>query len=206
MITYALWVGALTGFLYTFCAFSSILSAVQFYLRQGNMVGFIAGMGHTTAQIFWIVIAIAGASLGADLLRAEINHYKLIAAALLFLLGIKILLSSPTLPQQISSKSVNDKLNAYFTVLIIALSAPTRIIGYLALFLWFGKNLNIANNLMAKQLLAIGALLGIVIWWVIFTLLMAKFKIKPTPSKIKWLQCITAFILILFSILCVLGL
>lgn len=206
MITYALWVGVLTGFLYTFCAFSSILSAVQFYLRQGNMTGFMAGMGHATAQIVWIVIAISGTSLGADLLKAQISYYKFIAAALLFLLGIKIFFSSPTLSKKISRKNLNATLNAYFNVFMVALSAPTRIIGYLALFLLLGENLNSANNFMTKQMLAIGALLGIVIWWALFTLLMAKFNIKPTHSKIKALQFSTAFILILLSILCTLDL
>ena len=196
----ALLIGVVTGFFYTFCAFSSILTAIQFSLRQGGMAGFIAGMGHATAQIAWIAIAVGAASLGTDVLRSEISHYKFIAATLLFLLGIKLLFSSPVSSHKIPNKSLASNLNAYFTVFTIAISAPARIIGYLALFMLMGTTLITSADFITKQMLLVGTLLGIVIWWIIFSLIMAKFKIKPSKSQIEWLQRITALILIILAV------
>jgi threonine/homoserine/homoserine lactone efflux protein len=195
-MTYFFLIGFITGFFYTFCAFSSILTAMQFSLRHGVMSGFIAGMGHTVAQIVWIIIAIGAVSLGGNILKTEISHYKFIAAGLLFLLGIKFFISSPNLPQKIPNNKFASYLSAFLTVFTVAISAPGRIIGYLAFFMLLNASLITSADFVAKQFLLGGTLLGIISWWFIFSVLVKKLKLTPSQRQLVLLQRLTAFILI----------
>ncbi|MBA3661012.1 MAG: hypothetical protein H0W64_04765 [Gammaproteobacteria bacterium] len=195
-MTHIFFIGFITGFFYTFCAFSSVLTAMQFSLRHGVMSGFIAGIGHTVAQIVWIIIATGAVSLGADILKTEISHYKFIAAGVLFLLGIKFLISSPSMPQKIHNNKLVSHLSAFLTVFTVAISAPGRIIGYLAFFMLLGASSIVSADFVAKQFLLASTLLGIISWWLVFSVLVKKLKLTPTQRQIAVLQRLTGFILI----------
>jgi threonine/homoserine/homoserine lactone efflux protein len=153
---------------------------MQFSLRHGVVSGFIAGMGHTVAQIVWIIFAIGAVSLGADILKAEIGHYKFIAAGLLFLLGVKFLIFSPNMPQKIPNNKLTSYLSAFLTVFTVAISAPGRIIGYLAFFMLLGTSSIASADFVAKQFLLVSTLLGIISWWLLFSVLVKKLKLTPT--------------------------
>lgn len=196
MITHALLIGTMTGFLYTFCAFASILTALQFSLQRGGKIGFIAGMGHATAQIVWIAIAIGAASLSIQVLDAKIDHYKLIAAVLLFVIAMKMMFSPPTASVSLPHRNLTDNLTAYLMVFTIAISAPARTIGYLALYMLLGERFITSENITIKLILLLSTLLGVVLWWLVFSFVISKLKIKPSENQIKWLQRIIVFILI----------
>ncbi len=188
-------IGYIAGFLYTFCAFSSVLTAMQFLLRHGNISGLMAGMGHTAAQIVWITLAILVMGLGKNFLNTEINHYKYIAAGMLFLLSIKLLISSSRNPRKILSSKSPNHLSGFLTVFFVAISAPGRIIGYLALFILLGAPRIVMASWITKSYLLVGTLLGVASWWVVFSIIAEMFKFSPTKQQIIWLERLTVFVL-----------
>lgn len=190
----------ISGFLYNFCAFSSILTAMQFALRQGVMSGFIAGMGHTAAQIIWIAIAIGAISMGSDILQNEINHYKFIAALLLFFLGVRLLVSSPVSTQRIHKYTFSGHISGFLTVFAVAISAPGRIIGYSALLLLMGVPPASANA-ASKIFILVSTLTGVVVWWLLFSLMIRGFRIRFTPTQAIWLQRMTALLLMAIAVI-----
>lgn len=193
-------VGLATGFFYTFCAFASIPLVIQLILRHGKVCGIWGAVGHLIAQIAWVTIAIAILNQGSIALQTHIYHYRIFAALLLLLLGLRLWLFLPSLPKEISSKNKNSHyLTAFLTIFSVAISAPGRTLGYLALFVLLG-NYSISVDLWTQGVLLLSTLLGVVCWWLMLFAVMMKIKITPTHAQICRFQRGTGVLLILLAI------
>lgn len=189
----------LIGFIYNFCAFSSILTAMQFSLRHGFMSGFYAGLGSAAAQAIWIAIAIGAISVGSDLLQAEVDRYKFIAAILLFVLAARLLISPLVSTKQTHKYKFSGHISGFLTVFAVAISAPGRIIGYSALLLVMGIPIT-SGEMGVKALICISTIIGVIAWWFTFSISVWGFKMRVTPDQAIWMQRITAVLLMILAV------
>lgn len=184
----ALYIGLMIGFIYTFTSFSSIATAIQIIFRHGVNAGFLGGVGHASAQIVWCSIAVGAVSLGTDLLKAQLHHYRLAAALVLAAVAIKLFITaSKTTKKEITNNLVKH-VDSYFTVFSVAISTPSRILGYIALLVILANSFIQSATFNDKLLLIISSTLGTILWWIIFAFVIGKLKLRPSTNQLFLLQ------------------
>lgn len=200
-MTQVLAIGFVSGFLYAFTALSSILTTLQFSLQNGAKAGIVGSLGCVTAQIFWVSLAIVAVSVGVDVVTATVVQYRFLAVCILLVVGLKLFFSPPCIAQRNIQKKFTTYFSAYCTVFSVAIAAPSRFVGYAALFILLGASFIANVDFQAKVALLLATLAGIVTWWGVFVSVVYKLKIEPTPKKIYILQKISAVFLLGLAIL-----
>lgn len=192
----AIFIGLIVGFVFTFGSFTSVATALQITFREGVKAGFIGGMGQTTAQILWCSIAVGAVSLGTELLKKQIQEYRLLGAVILCVVAFKIFFTAKKEPKKISTNKLTKTLDPFLTVFGVAISTPGRILGYIALFVLLANPLIASADFSTKVVLVIASTLGTVLWWIGFALIMSRLNIAPSHNQLCWLQRVIAMMLV----------
>ena len=129
----------------------------------GPLAGFVSGMGIAVADGFYGAVAAFGLTAISGVLLRQSFWIGLVGASFLLYLGVKTLLTQPTL----ENPSV-DKLshrNAFLTTLGLTLANPPTILAFAAIFA--GLGLVSDADYGTAALIVAGVFLGSASWWVI---------------------------------------
>jgi len=169
--------GFLIGFIYTFLAFTSVMTVTQITVKYGFRNGLAAGLGHTTAQIIWAAIALVLLGLGMQFTGEKVQSYRYIGALFLILIAAKLCIVKD------SRADIQSDARLYFkdflTVFSIAITAPIRILGYFALFALI-RSVICFQAPLDPIFVLLGSLAGTLFWWSIYCSLISQFNVSPT--------------------------
>ena len=132
-------------------------------VAHGPLAGFASGMGIAVADGFYGAVAAFGLTAISEALLAHRFWIGLVGAVFLLYLGVKTLLSHPTLEKP--SEERKSYANAFLSTLGLTLANPPTILAFVAIFAGLGLASNADYGTAA--LIVAGVFLGSASWWII---------------------------------------
>lgn len=192
----SLFKGICTGFFYTFISISGMILVAHYITQKSAKSGILAAFGIVTVQFIWSFIAsliLLGLVHGVNF---DNPIYTLIGSVVLFIMAIKIYRSREKYHQK--DEIYKNPFKIFAMGFLLSLAFPIRIAGYAAIF----GAINISpTTLMGALIPPIGAALGSLLWWLIFTLSIHSTRKMISPKTLQQFHRYAAIILILFSII-----
>jgi len=188
--------GLLFGFLLAATVGPMWILCLRRTLAQGPLVGFASGMGIAVADGFYGTIAAFGIAAVSDLLLRYSFWIGLVGSVFLIYLGMKILLSRPSLENQAEEKSSLHK--AFLSTLGLTLANPPTILAFAAIFA--GLGLASAADYRAAALVVAGVFLGSASWWTILPAGAGAFRRRIGPRLFRAINVVSGLSILGFAL------
>jgi len=183
---------------FTLLSITNMILISRYTLIQGVKIGLWSATGAMLGQFIW---GIAGLLflIFVGFGHGNFNHPSYIAlpaAAFIFYIAYRIY--TAPIPEIKTEK--NNTLGAFSVVLAATLVKPQRLFAFAGLFILFGAHTKSLHALATWLPLSGGIIIGSLIAWILFVLIVACFRKKATPEVIHRFSKIGAIIIILIGI------
>jgi threonine/homoserine/homoserine lactone efflux protein len=131
-------------------------------LAQGPLAGLASGMGIAVADGFYGAVAAFGLTAVSGFLLQHSFWIGLVGGMFLVYLGVKILLSKPSLDDKAQEPLSHSK--AFLSTLGLTLANPPTILAFAAIFAGLGL---VTSDYGSASLVVLGVFLGSASWWII---------------------------------------
>jgi threonine/homoserine/homoserine lactone efflux protein len=131
-------------------------------LAQGPLAGLASGMGIAVADGFYGAVAAFGLTAISGFLLRHSFWIGLVGGVFLVYLGVKILLSKPSVDAQAQEPVGHWK--AFVSTLGLTLANPPTILAFAAIFAGLGL---VTSDYGSASLVVLGVFLGSASWWII---------------------------------------
>ncbi|MEA3448927.1 MAG: LysE family translocator [Bacteroidota bacterium] len=170
-------------------------------LNQGRKTGFFSGLGVATADTMFAIVAVFGLSAISDFFSEYELVFKLLAAAILIFLGIRLFTQNPAVERRKASTIHPRKAwSNYTSMVLFTLSNPAFVLvhgGILAAFGLITKDMHFNNTLI----LVIGVASGAVLWWFFLTWVLSRFGKKLSLRYLLWVNKIAGIAILIFGLM-----
>ena len=177
---------------------------IQRTLSHGRLHGFLSGLGATTADAFYGMVAAFGLTFISSFLVSQEYWFKLVGGVFLVYLGVSAFLK--TGEESNSNAGTGSILGSYTSTFLLTLTNPMTILAFGAIFAGLGlaeQN----SSYDGAGLLVLGVFLGSAAWWLLLSGLTSIFRTRfQSPGSLLWINRISGIIIgsfgfaILFSI------
>ncbi|MDD2285971.1 MAG: LysE family transporter [Paludibacter sp.] len=168
---------------------------VQRTLNRGRKYGIATGLGATTSDLIYTIIALFFIGFVVDFIEDKKAFIQIIGSLIVIIFGLFIFKNNPArqpIPNQNKSESL---IGDFISSFILTFSNPLILLILIALFArleFLDENTTIFHNVVGILSILGGALL----WWSLLTLLVSKFRNKLSYSGIKLINRIIGIIII----------
>jgi len=162
-------------------------------LVRGWLNGFVSGFGVATADGFYAAVAAFGISAITAAISGERRWLALGGGALLFVLGIRIILAKP---KTVEARPANGAglAWAYGSTLGLTITNPATIISFAALAATLSAG--IAGGYARPSLLVLGVLLGSLAWWSVVAALGSGFRTRITARAVRVISTVSGLAIV----------
>jgi len=130
---------------------------------HGRLAGFASGLGASTADAVFGVIAGFGLTVVSDLLLGYQDWLRLGGAGFLLYIGIRALAAGPIEGEQ-SERDPEGLLADYASTFVLTITNPITILAFLAIFAGIGFS-GPQATVGRAGVLVLGVWLGSLLWW-----------------------------------------
>ena len=192
--------GLIAGFLIAAPVGPINVMCVRRTIVHGRLVGLISGLGAAAADTFFGAIAAFGLTFIHDFLMREKVWFGIGGAALLVVIGVRILLTKP--PQEKKDddeeKDPASLLGDFTSTGFLTLTNPVTVLSFLAVFSAFGVQSE-ERSLAASWMLLLGVFLGSSLWWMLLTVTVGLFRDKFNRQGLRWANRIAGVMILAFA-------
>jgi threonine/homoserine/homoserine lactone efflux protein len=168
---------------------------VQRTLNRGRRYGIATGLGATTSDLIYTIIALFFIGFVIDFLEDKKLMIQIIGSIIVIIFGIFINRSNPSRQPMPDQRKNETLMNDFFSSFILTLSNPLILFILIALFARFeflDNNTTFFLNLVGLLSILGGAFL----WWSVLTFLVSKFRDKLSYRELKMMNRIIGIIII----------
>lgn len=168
---------------------------VQRTLNRGRRYGIATGLGATTSDLIYTIIALFFIGFVVDFLEDKKLIIQITGSIIVIIFGIFINRSNPS-KQPLPDQRRNETLmNDFFSSFILTLSNPLILFVLIALFArleFLDKNTKLFFDVVGLLSILGGAFL----WWSVLTFLVSRFRNKLSYRGLKMMNRIIGIIII----------
>ncbi len=179
---------------------------IQRSLKEGNLAGFITGIGAATADAIYGAIAAFGLTIISYFLLQHQFAIQLCGGIFLFYLGLKTFFAK-TAQNKIHEKTQSSLVKIYTATFFLTLTNPMTILSFMGTFAGLGLGTSHTKYSHAISLV-IGVFLGSLLWWLILSTVVSRiFHHKLSDTAIHYINQFSGSIILLFGfvvIICIL--
>lgn len=194
-------VNVLKAFLIGICA-SVPLGPVAIYVLQvslskGHKPGFLTGLGATTIDTLYAVVAVFALAFAERFIETHKVLIFILGGLIVALVGASIVFKDPfrKLKQDDNpSYSIKD----YVQALALGLSNPAAIFVMLTLFAFFGVRIEAQDFRIAPIILAVSA--GSASYWFLFSRFLGKLRRSFRLSTLVWINRVAGIVVMIVGI------
>lgn len=194
-------VNVLKAFLIGICA-SVPLGPVAIYVLQvslskGHKPGFLTGLGATTIDTLYAVVAVFALAFAERFIETHKVLIFILGGLIVALVGASIVFKDPfrKLKQDDNpSYSIKD----YVQALALGLSNPAAIFVMLTLFAFFGVRIEAQDFRIAPIILAVSA--GSASYWFLFSWCLGKLRRSFRLSTLVWINRVAGIVVLIVGI------
>lgn len=166
-------------------------------LMKGRLSGLVSGLGVATADAVFGCIAGFGLTFISDFLISQQVWLRLIGGLFLCILGLKILLAK-LVEREVPSEG-KGLLGAYTSMFFLTLTYPMTILIFLGIFAGLGVG-DTKDSYISIAALVLGVFTGSLLWWVILSSAINKFRDKFGAQGLQWINRISGILIIGFGL------
>lgn len=170
---------------------------------EGRTVGFISGLGVSTVDAIYGLIAGLGLSFISNFLMHQQVWIRLFGGFLLLGIGIKILRTKSA--KGMAPLKISGLLRAYISTFFVTLTNPITFLSIAAVFAGLG-NTKIYGNLASIMALVLGIFTGSTLWWFLVSNSIHFFRPKKTDLELRWVNGISGVLITGFGLVILLSL
>lgn len=177
---------------------------IQRTLSKRFRSGFYSGLGASTADSIYAIIAIFFMSIVMSFIESRMTLLSVVGGIMIMAIGLSIFMKKPTLHIRNNRAVSNNYWKDYVSVLFLTLANPAYILVFIALFASLGiepKDLSVVNALFAIA----GVFCGASMWWLILTYLVNKLRNKIRPRHIVIINRVAGGIIFGLGVAAVIG-
>ena len=175
---------------------------IQRSLERSWFHGFCAGLGATAADLIYAVLAAFGVSLVNDFLIEHALWFRIPAAILLFLLGVRSLRTPKKRPEEAAARGSRRAI--FLATFTLMLSNPLTLVAFTAVFAALGGASRISDT--GSRLVLIGGVAtGCLLWWASLAGVAVRLRSRMKATGFLWANRISGMVLILFALWLVVG-
>jgi len=172
---------------------------VQRTLNRGRRYGIATGLGATTSDLIYTIIALFFIGFVVDFLEDKKLIIQITGSIIVIIFGIFIYRSNPS-KQPIPNRRTNENLaNDYISSFILTLSNPLILFVLIALFARF-EFINESTTLFLNIIGILSILGGAFLWWSVLTYLVSRFRDRLSYRGLKLMNRIIGIIIIVIGI------
>ncbi len=166
-------------------------------LADGQLTGFVSGLGAATADLIYGSIAVLGLTALADLLVGVSFWARLVGGLFLCYLGVRTLRERPA--ERPAEATARGLLGAYGSTLVLTITNPATIIAFAAVFAALGAGAA-AQGYAEGMLLVAGVFTGSALWWLILSGLTGLLRARVTPRALRIVNIVAGLIILGFGV------
>ena len=172
-------------------------------LVDGQLAGFVSGLGAATADLIFGSVAVLGLAALADLMVGVSFWSRLLGGIFLCYLGLRTLRERPA--AQPANTSARGLLGAYSSTLLLTLTNPASIILFVGLFAGLGAASE-AKGYGEGLLLVAGVFVGSAGWWISLSGAVGLLRGRVTPAALRWVNIAAGVIILGFGVVALISL
>ena len=173
---------------------------IQRTLSKGRWSGFISGLGASTSDAIYSIIACFSLSYVVSFIEKQMLWVQIFGVVLLTFLGLKIFYTNPAIQlRRQKSKSANfhqDFISTFF----FTISNPL----YIFLFIGIFAGLRIVmpeNSFVGQLFIILGVFAGAASWWFGLTSIVNLFRTKINLRRLWWINKIAGAVIVVIALL-----
>ena len=176
---------------------------VQRTLNRGRRYGIATGLGATTSDLIYTIIALFFIGFVVDFLEDKKLIIQITGSIIVIIFGIFINRSNPSRQPMPDQRKHETLMNDFFSSFILTLSNPLILFVLIALFARF-EFLDNNTTFFLNVIGLLSILGGAFLWWSVLTFLVSKFRNKLSYRGLKMMNRIIGIIIIVISSFCIL--
>jgi len=191
--------GLIAGFLIAAPVGPINVMCVRRTIVHGRLVGVVSGLGAAAADTFFGAIAAFGLTFIHEFLMRERVWFGIGGAALLVVIGLRILFAEP--PQEKKNEEEKDPASLvgdFTSTGFLTLTNPVTVLSFLAVFSAFGVQSE-ERSLAASWMLLLGVFLGSSLWWLLLTTTVDLFRDRFNREGLRWANRIAGVMILGFA-------
>lgn len=192
--------GILTGVLTSMPLGPIAILIIQRTVNKSYKSGLFSALGATTTDTLYAILAGFSLTYILSFLREFQTIFQIMGGLTLLTLGCYIFQKNPTKSLEKYRRRGTNYIQDYFSTMLIAISNPTLIMIYIALFAGTGIAFNIDHIGDALQMIA-GFILGSITWWLLLTSTINLLRHRFNLQALWWFNKISGSIIILFVVI-----
>ncbi|NTU78170.1 MAG: LysE family transporter [Chloroflexales bacterium] len=166
-------------------------------LADGQLTGFVSGLGAATADLIYGSVAVLGLTALADLLVGVSFWTRLVGGLFLCYLGVRTLREVPA--ERPAEATARGLAGAYASTLLLTITNPATIIAFAAIFAGLGAA-SVARGYNEGLLLVAGVFAGSALWWLILSGATGLLRSRVTPRSLRWVNLAAGAIILGFGV------
>jgi len=171
---------------------------IQRSLTRGFWAGFVSGLGATTADTMYGLIAAFGITAVSTYMITQANLLGLAGGLFLCYLGVKTFKSKPA-AAHVADQS-NSLIGAYASTFALTITNPMTIIAFTLIFSGMGLA-NASSTTATSALMVLGVFTGSGLWWLLLTSGVSWLKDRFDAGKMVWINRIAGVVILIFGLL-----
>jgi threonine/homoserine/homoserine lactone efflux protein len=164
-------------------------------ILHGRLAGFVSGLGASTADAVFGIIAGFGLTVISDLLLGYQTWLRLGGAGFLFYIGVSAFTADPLRGSQ-SHRDPDDLLADYASTFVLTITNPITILAFLAIFAGIGLS-GPEATLGRAAILVLGVWLGSLLWWAALAFGAGMVRLSFDHHHLVWINRASGGILVL---------
>lgn len=170
---------------------------IQRTLSKGRMSGFASGAGAASSDFLYALVAGFSVSMVTDFVEQNQTLLMVCGAAILIILGIKMMRSMPH--RQMRQRRDNKQRSLwqdYVSTFLLTITNP------LALFVFMGafSLMGVHSSRPERILVVGGVLIGALCWWLLLTMMVGLFRKKITLRRLLHINRIAGAMIVLLVV------
>lgn len=171
---------------------------VQRTLNRGRRYGIATGLGATTSDLIYTIVALFFIGFVVDFLEDKKLMIQITGSIIVIIFGIFINRSNPSRQPMPDQRKHETLMNDFFSSFILTLSNPLILFVLIALFARF-EFLNNNTTFFLNVIGLLSILGGAFLWWSVLTFLVSKFRNKLSYRGLKMMNRIIGIIIIVIG-------
>jgi threonine/homoserine/homoserine lactone efflux protein len=186
--------GVLVGIIIAVPAGPVGVLCVRRTIFYGRLAGFMSGLGASTADAVFGIIAGFGLTVVSDWLLGYQSWLRLVGAGFLFYIGISAFTADPLRGTQ-SQRDPEGLLADYASTFLLTITNPITILAFLAIFAAIGFTGSEAT-LGRAGILVVGVWLGSLLWWAALAVGAGMVRLSFDREHLVWINRASGGILV----------
>jgi len=171
---------------------------IQRTLNQGQLHGFVSGLGAATADAVYGSMAAFGLTAVTGYLVAQSDWLRIAGTVFLSYLGVKAFLTPSAAFSQVTP--AGGWSSAYASTFVLTLTNPMTILAFAAIFAGLGLA-ETAQSYASAGLLVLGVFTGSALWWLLLSSGATLFRRKLDAQRLTWINRGAGVVIVTFSLL-----